>query len=54
MDFLSKAECPELSQATLPHLSIADVKMYLDTLSDNDLVVHMGWQGPMDRARHVI
>jgi hypothetical protein len=33
MGFLATTACPELSQATLPHLSIADVQMYLDTLS---------------------
>jgi len=43
LDFIAKAECPHLSEATLPHLSVADVKTYMDTLSDADIVSLMGW-----------
>jgi hypothetical protein len=42
MDSATTAECPHLSRATLPHLSAADVKLHLDTLSDSKLAAHMG------------
>jgi hypothetical protein len=43
MDPTTTVECSHLSQATLPHLSAPDVKMYLDTLSNSELASHMGW-----------
>ena len=43
LDVVSQAECPFLSEASLPHLSADDVRAYMDTLSDNELALAMRW-----------
>jgi serine/threonine protein kinase len=43
LDVVSQAECPFLSEASLPHLSADDVRAYMDTLSDNELASAMRW-----------
>jgi hypothetical protein len=43
LDVVSQAECPFLSEASLPHLSADDVRAYMDTLSDYELASAMRW-----------
>ena len=43
LDAISQAECPFLSEASLPHLSADDVRAFMDTLSDYELGVAMRW-----------
>jgi hypothetical protein len=43
LDAISQAECPFLSEASLPHLSADDVRAFMDTMSDYELGVAMRW-----------
>ena len=43
LDALSQAECPFLSEASLPHLSADDVRAFMDTLTDAELEAAMRW-----------
>jgi hypothetical protein len=49
LDAISQAECPFLSEASLPHLSADDVRAFMDTMSDYELGVAMRWDD--ERAR---